>query len=214
VEILIQEQPHDSSTHVLKPPCIWGPSQRYVKWICELNLHFYVCTLISFMQDLIVEPIDYFTTMILIDKFQWIKAMVEEYNSLLLNKMWELVALLTWYKTMRCKWVYKLEFAYDGIISSYKICLIVKGFTQNPSINLSNKIKLLFAIFYSHYFINCCPIYGHHPLWCENCFFSWSIVRRNFHGPIVGVWRPHLSTHSTQAQEVHIWIKTNISCLE
>jgi predicted nucleic acid-binding protein len=47
------------------------------------------------MRDLIVEPIDYFTTMILIDRSQWIKAMVEEYNSMLLNKMWELVALLT-----------------------------------------------------------------------------------------------------------------------
>jgi hypothetical protein len=47
------------------------------------------------MQELIVEPIDYFTNMTSTDIFQWIKAMIEEYNSLLLNKMWELVALLT-----------------------------------------------------------------------------------------------------------------------
>ncbi len=165
------------------------------------------------MRDLIVEPIDYFTTMILIDRFQWIKAMVEEYNSMLLNKMWELVALLTWYKTMRCKWVYKLEFAYDGIISFYKVCLIVKGFTQKKNINLSKEIKLLFVILYSHYFINCCLIYGHHPIWCENCFSHGNLLEEIFMDQLLGFEDP-IYPHSTQAQEVNIWIKTNISCLE
>jgi hypothetical protein len=58
VKNLTEEQPHDSSTYVVEPICILGPSQRHVEWIFELNIHFYACTPISCMQDLIVEPID------------------------------------------------------------------------------------------------------------------------------------------------------------
>jgi hypothetical protein len=38
------------------------------------------------MQDLPIEPIDYFTATTSPEKFEWIKAMEKEYSSLLLNK--------------------------------------------------------------------------------------------------------------------------------
>jgi hypothetical protein len=86
IKIPVHERPHDSSTHAPELPRTRGLPKRYGEWVYELSPHSYACTAISSMQDLPIEPIDYFTATTSPEKFQWIKAMEKEYSSLLLNK--------------------------------------------------------------------------------------------------------------------------------
>ena len=61
------------------------------------------------------------------DKDCWIKAMREEMNSLWKNDTYELIELLKGRKTLKNKWVFKLNND-DEKLLKYKARLVVKGF--------------------------------------------------------------------------------------
>ena len=69
------------------------------------------------------------------EKEQWIVAMREEYESLLINDTWSLVELPHGRKTIKNKWIYKLKLAADGSVSRFKTRLVAKGFTQRQGID-------------------------------------------------------------------------------
>jgi hypothetical protein len=60
----------------------------------------------------------------------WESAMQEEYNSLLENQTWDLVALPSGRKLVKCRWVYRTKSVADGQINRYKSSLVAKGFQQ------------------------------------------------------------------------------------
>jgi hypothetical protein len=60
--------------------------------------------------------------------------MNEEFNSLLANHTWSLTTLPQHCIAVACKWTYKLKFSADGSIARYKARLVVKGYSQRPSI--------------------------------------------------------------------------------
>jgi len=64
------------------------------------------------------------------EKYEWKKAMKEEYDSLRKNKTWDLCNLPSGRKALNCKWVYKTKRSNDGSIQSYKARLVVKGCAQ------------------------------------------------------------------------------------
>ena len=59
----------------------------------------------------------------------WRKAMDDEYNALLRNQTWELVAP-TSRKPIGCKWVFRIKRKPDGSVDKYKARLVAKGFSQ------------------------------------------------------------------------------------
>ncbi|KAK9074377.1 hypothetical protein SSX86_006975 [Deinandra increscens subsp. villosa] len=59
----------------------------------------------------------------------WRKAMDDEYNALLRNHTWELVAPTT-RQPIGCKWIFRIKRHPDGSIEKYKARLVAKGFLQ------------------------------------------------------------------------------------
>ncbi|KAJ9555944.1 hypothetical protein OSB04_010558 [Centaurea solstitialis] len=59
----------------------------------------------------------------------WRKAMDDEYNALLRNQTWELVAPTSRPPT-GCKWIFRVQRHPDGSIAKYKARLVAKGFLQ------------------------------------------------------------------------------------
>nr|XP_043615796.1 uncharacterized protein LOC122587696 [Erigeron canadensis] len=59
----------------------------------------------------------------------WRKAMDDEYNALLRNQTWELVAPSA-REPIGCKWVFRIKRRSDGSIDKYKARLVAKGFLQ------------------------------------------------------------------------------------
>jgi hypothetical protein len=115
------------------PPRMRNPTMRYGEWIYPTNRNSYACT--AMFDDLPVEPETYEEAMASPEKEQWIAAMHEEYQSLLINDTWSLVELPRGRKTIKNKWVYKLKLAADGSVSRFKARLVAKGFTQRPGID-------------------------------------------------------------------------------
>lgn len=85
----------------------------------------------------------------------WIKAMDEEYKSLLSNSTWELTDLPPNKRAIPCKWVFKIKTNEKGEIVKYKARLVIKGCAQkkgleynevySPVVRLSS-LRYLFAL--------------------------------------------------------------------
>jgi hypothetical protein len=89
----------------------------------------------------------------------WDIAMNEEYLSLMTNDTWDLVPLPKGRKLVRCKWVYRTKYAFDGSVERHKAQLVDKGFSQVEGIDYNetfapvakmNSIHLVLSLATSH----------------------------------------------------------------
>ena len=53
-------------------------------------------------------------------KGKWKDAMIEEYQSIMNNDVWDVVPKLEGNSIITSKWIYKIKHAADGIIEKYK----------------------------------------------------------------------------------------------
>jgi hypothetical protein len=60
----------------------------------------------------------------------WRDAMMEEYNSIMKNDVWEVVPRPEGKSVVTSRWLYKLKHAADGSIEKYKAHFVARGFSQ------------------------------------------------------------------------------------
>ena len=56
--------------------------------------------------------------------------MMEEYNSIMKNDVWEVVPRPEGKSVVTSKWLYKLKHVADGSIEKYKARFVARGFSQ------------------------------------------------------------------------------------
>ena len=59
----------------------------------------------------------------------WQEAMVEEYDSIMKNQVWEVVSRPEGKKVVGSRWIYKVKHAVDGSVEKYKEHFVAKGFS-------------------------------------------------------------------------------------
>jgi hypothetical protein len=64
-----------------------------------------------------------------VKKKEWKEAMMEEYQSIMKNDVWEIMPTLEGKSVVTSKWVYKINHAIDGIIDKYKERFMARGFS-------------------------------------------------------------------------------------
>lgn len=65
--------------------------------------------------------------------------MQEEYQSIMNNRVWEIVPRLSDKSVVTSKWIYKIKHVVDGSIDKYKERLIPRGFSQKGGIDYEEK---------------------------------------------------------------------------
>jgi hypothetical protein len=65
----------------------------------------------------------------------WLAAMQDEYNALVVNKMWNLIPRPSTTNLIFNKWVFKHKFNFDGTLSCYKARWVARGYSQQPDID-------------------------------------------------------------------------------
>ena len=60
----------------------------------------------------------------------WRDAMMEEYNSIMKNGVWDIVPRPEGKSVVTSKWLYKIKYAADGSIEKYKARFVARGFSQ------------------------------------------------------------------------------------
>ena len=65
----------------------------------------------------------------------WNDAMIEEYNSIMKNDVWEVVPRPTRKSVVTSRWLYKSKHVVDGSIEKYKTKFVARGFTKKEGID-------------------------------------------------------------------------------
>ena len=61
--------------------------------------------------------------------------MVEEYDSIMRNEVWEVVLRPEGKSVVTSKWIYKMKYAADGSIEKHKARFVARGFSQVKGID-------------------------------------------------------------------------------
>ena len=65
----------------------------------------------------------------------WKKAMKSKIESMYSNQVWNLVKSPKGIKPIECKWIYNKKRGEDGKVETFKVRIVVKGFTQKEGID-------------------------------------------------------------------------------
>ena len=61
--------------------------------------------------------------------------MIEEYQSIMKNDVWDVVPRLEWKSVVTSKWIYKIKHATNDSIEKYKERFVARGFSQKEGID-------------------------------------------------------------------------------
>ena len=61
--------------------------------------------------------------------------MVEEYDSIMRNEVWEVVLRLEGKSVVTSRWIYKVKYVADGSIEKHKARFVARGFSQVEGID-------------------------------------------------------------------------------
>ena len=64
-----------------------------------------------------------------VQKKEWVEVMMEEYQSIMKNDVWEVVPKLEGKSVVSSKWIYKIKHTTDGSIENYKAKFVARGFS-------------------------------------------------------------------------------------
>ena len=73
----------------------------------------------------------------------WRDAMMEEYNSIMKNGVWEVVPRPKGKLVVTSKWLYKIKHAADGNIEKYKAWFVARGFSQVEGVDYDETFELV-----------------------------------------------------------------------
>ncbi|KAH9140653.1 hypothetical protein AeRB84_015124 [Aphanomyces euteiches] len=68
----------------------------------------------------------------------WARAMNEEYQALIDNKVWRLTTLPKGRKALKSKWIWKVKYLPNGDVERYKARLCIKGFLQIAGVDFTD----------------------------------------------------------------------------
>ena len=69
----------------------------------------------------------------------WKEAMMEEYESIMKNDVWEVVSRPDGKSVVTSKWIFKIKHAADGSIDKYKARFVARGFSQKEGVDYEEK---------------------------------------------------------------------------
>ena len=70
-----------------------------------------------------------------VEKKEWKHSMIEEYQSIMKDDVWDVVPRLEGKSIVTSKWNYKMKHATDGSIEKYKAIFMARGFSQKEGID-------------------------------------------------------------------------------
>jgi hypothetical protein len=78
-----------------------------------------------------------------VDQQVWREAMLEEYDSIVRNDVWEVVPRPVGKSVVTSKWLYKTKYVADGSIEKHKACFVARGFSQIEGVNYDETFSLV-----------------------------------------------------------------------
>ena len=116
-------------------------------------------------------------------KKEWMKAMIEEYQSIIKNDFWDVIPIPNEKSIVCSKQIFMTKHSADGSIEKFKAKFFSQDFSQKERIDYEEN----FAPVARYRVYHICPCNGSHDEMeatsngCENNFTKWSHRRRTIH---------------------------------
>jgi hypothetical protein len=147
----------------------------------------------------------------------WLAAMQDEYNALVVNKMWNLIPRPSTTNLIFDKWVFKHKFNSDGTLSCYKARWVARGYSQQPDIDYDEMFSLVvkLAMIQTVLSIAVSHSWPIHQLDVKNAFLNGSLDETVYCAQPSGfvdlehpthVWKLHKSLYDLK-QAARAWYK-------
>jgi hypothetical protein len=105
----------------------------------------------------------------------WKDAMVEEYQSIMKNDVWEVVPRPEGKSVVTSKWLFKIKHAADGSIEKYKARFVACGFSQKEGIDYDETFTPVARYTSIRTIISLASVLGWKlPDGCKDCISKWS----------------------------------------
>ena len=105
----------------------------------------------------------------------WVDAMVEEYDSIVKNSVWEIVPRPIDKSVVGSRWIYKVKQAADGSVEKYKARFVAWGFSQIKGIDYGETFAPISKVLFHK--IHPCTLstdgLAHSSDGCKNCVPQW-----------------------------------------
>jgi hypothetical protein len=75
-----------------------------------------------------------------VDQQVWREAMLEEYDSIVRNDVWEVVLRAVGKSIVTSRWLYKTNYAADGSIEKHKAQFVARGFSQIEGVDYDETV--------------------------------------------------------------------------
>jgi hypothetical protein len=85
------------------------------------------------MCDILVEEPTFFEESI--QRKEWVDSMTKEYQSIMKNKVWEIVPRPKNKDVVSSRWLFKIKHVVDGSIENYKARFVARVFSQKEGID-------------------------------------------------------------------------------
>ena len=134
-------------------------SQR-ISFYLEERDRKYIIRKILIVLQIEEDPKTYKEAMTSRDASFWKEAINDEMDSIISNQTWELGKLPSRSKPIRCKWVFRRKYHTKGLIQTFKVRLVAKGFKQREDVGYFDTyapvvritwIRILFALTSIHH---------------------------------------------------------------
>ena len=149
-EAQVEDQELEEPQRHVDPPQEKNPHKRKPTWVREIiqglerygapeenqkerkrtrSCSGYVALLCDFIDK---EPSNYKEA---VERKEWKDAMIEEYQLIMKNDVWDVVPRLEGKLVVTSKWIYKIKHDADGSIEKYKARFVAHGFSQKEGID-------------------------------------------------------------------------------
>jgi hypothetical protein len=142
-------------------------------------------------------PVSYHTTVNSLHAAEWKAAMLEEYQSIIKNKTFDLVKLPAGQKVINMRWLYKLKRLASGAIDRFKARWIAKGYTQVFSVDFNETFVLVVCVEHLCLLIALAILLGYkiHQMDVTTAFLNTTLTKENYIHQLEGFINPERLDH-------------------
>ena len=153
------------------PRCIryGAPEENHGERIRTKSCSGYVALLCDFIDK---EPSSYEEAK---DQKEWKDAMIEEYQSIMKNDVWDVVPRPKGKSIVTSKWICKIKHAADGSIEKYKARFVARGFYQKEGVDYEETFAPVarYTSIRTVLALAAVTKWKIHQNGCQDCFLEW-----------------------------------------
>jgi hypothetical protein len=145
----------------------------------------------------------------------WQNAMMEEYNSIMKNDVWEIVPRPEGKSVIDSRWLYKVKHVADGSIEKYKAWFVARGFSQKEGVDYEETFAPVARYTSIRFIMSLATVFDWslYQMDVKTTFLNGLIEEEVYINQPRGFEVHGCETHVCKVEEGPLWVETGTTCM-